>query len=63
MKFITKKDIRHSELNGFEDYGMIPSGTICKVAIFERSTAIFYNGKAVCDLDSKTAEDCFEKID
>lgn len=63
MKFIAKKDIRHSELDGFENYGMIPSGTICKVAIFERSPAIFYNGKAVCDPDSKMAEDCFEKID
>ena len=63
MKFITKKDVKYSELNGFEDYGMIPSRTICEVAIFERSPAIFYNRKAVCDPDSKMAEDCFEKID
>lgn len=63
MKFRAKKDIKYSELSGFEDYGMIPKGTVCEVMIFERSPAIFYNGKAVCDPDSKMAEECFEKKD
>ena len=63
MKFKTKKDMKHSELNGFENYGEIPKGEICEVMFFERFPAIFYNGKAVCDPDSQMAKDYFEQID
>lgn len=62
MKYRAKKDIKFSEDSGFEDYGVIPKGTICEVMIFERSPSIFYNGKAVCDPDSQMANDCFEEM-
>lgn len=62
MKYRAKKDIEFSKDSGFEDYGAIPKGTVCEVMIFERSPAIFYSGKAVCDPDSKMAEECFREV-
>lgn len=62
MKFKAKKDVKFSELSGFENYVMIPKGEICEVMIFERSPAIFYNGKAVCDPDSQMAKDYFDEV-
>ncbi len=62
MKFKAKKDIKSSEYSGWEDYGIIPKGTICGEGAFDRFPAIFYNGKAVCDVDSDMQKECFEEV-
>lgn len=62
MKYRAKKDIKFSENSGWEDYGTIPKGTICESDSFDRFLAIFYEGKAVCDVDSQMQLDCFEEV-
>ncbi len=62
MKFKAKKDMKFSEDSGWEDYGTIPKGTVCESDSFDRFLAIFYKGKAVCDVDSQMANDYFEEM-
>lgn len=59
------KDIINSKIiEGWEDYGVIPKDTLCEVkeyGLFECLT-IFFNNKAVCDIDSPMAIKYFDKI-
>ena len=62
MRYRAKRDIEHTKDDGWEDYGFIPKGSICEAGLFERCLAILYKGKAVCDIDSQMAKDCFEEV-
>ncbi len=62
MKYRAKRTLEYRKDDGLEDYGIIECGALCDTDIFDRCEVISYQGNAVCDIDSKMAEDCFEEV-
>ncbi|SEU09373.1 hypothetical protein SAMN05443270_3087 [Lacrimispora sphenoides] len=40
----------------------LKKGLMCYLDTWERCPTIMYDGKAICDFDSKMANECFEKV-
>lgn len=41
---------------------LLKEGIICDVQDWNRSPTIMFEGKAICDLDSRMAKEYFEKV-
>lgn len=61
MKFKAIREVS-SKLCGWEFFETIPQGAICEVRNYMRIPAIFYKGKAVCDIDSQMCKEYFEEV-
>lgn len=51
-----------STIKGWEDFETIPKGAICNAPFWRGIETITYNGKMVCDIDSKMAKDYFVEV-